>query len=62
MSKPCVCGHSPTGQCLGWHDLSYEGLVSVEQEWLADNPDSDWLPIRQRPQPEEPSLTDTINQ
>ena len=24
MSKDCGCGRSPTGKCIGWHNLSNE--------------------------------------
>lgn len=57
--KSCLCGHSPTGQCLDWHNLSLEGLIIVEQQWLEQNPDSDWVPQRLRPTPE-PQQTDNI--
>lgn len=24
MSKDCGCGRSPTGKCIGWHNLTNE--------------------------------------
>lgn len=24
MSKDCGCGRSPTGKCVGWHNLTVE--------------------------------------
>jgi hypothetical protein len=31
-SKPCGCGRSPTGQCIGWHILSENDyLIKLEE-------------------------------
>ena len=30
-SKPCGCGRSPTGQCIGWHILS-ENVYLIKLE------------------------------
>ncbi len=43
-NKPCVCGHSPTGKCIGWHDLPLESLMIVEKQYMEDNPS--WRPAR----------------
>lgn len=26
MSKDCGCGRSPTGKCIGWHNLTNEQM------------------------------------
>ena len=36
----CGCGHSPTGQCIGWHYLSeevYQLKLKEHQEKEAEN-------------------------
>ena len=48
----CACGRSPTGRCVGWHDLTeeqFERLISLDnfrratddevQEYLASRED-----------------------
>ncbi|MCV2874860.1 hypothetical protein OE810_01195 [Rhodobacteraceae bacterium XHP0102] len=29
----CGCGRSPTGKCVGWHDLSEEAYQAKKAEW-----------------------------
>ena len=29
----CTCGRSPTGRCVGWHDLSEEEYLSKKVAW-----------------------------
>lgn len=32
MSKDCGCGRSPTGKCIGWHNLSNEQYEEKKAE------------------------------
>lgn len=48
QEKDCVCGHSPTGKCVGWHKLSYDQLITEEAKWMKYDPT--WIPPRLRPQ------------
>jgi len=29
----CGCGRSPTGNCIGWHALNDEELISARLQW-----------------------------
>ena len=31
----CKCGRSPTGECLGWHNLTISQYQSTKVMWLA---------------------------
>ena len=31
----CVCGRSPTGKCVGWHNLSEEDYKMKKIAWEA---------------------------
>ena len=31
----CKCGRSPTGKCLGWHNLTASQYQSTKVIWLA---------------------------
>ena len=31
----CTCGRSPTGKCVGWHNLSEEEYQSKKVAWEA---------------------------
>jgi hypothetical protein len=33
MSKECGCGRSPTGKCIGWHNLTNEQYVAKKAEY-----------------------------
>ena len=33
MSKDCGCGRSPTGKCIGWHNLTNEQYESKLAEY-----------------------------
>ena len=33
MSKDCGCGRSPTGKCIGWHNLTNEKYVEKKTEY-----------------------------
>jgi hypothetical protein len=40
----CGCGRSPTGQCIGWHNLSeeeYQQKLKEHQEKAAEEKDED---------------------
>ena len=41
MSKDCGCGRSPTGKCIGWHNLTndlYEAKkIEYEKKQLNEN-------------------------
>ena len=40
----CGCGRSPTGQCIGWHNLSeeeYQQKLKEHQEKAAEEQDED---------------------
>ncbi len=30
---PCGCGRSPTGECIGWHNLTNEDYKIRLHEW-----------------------------
>ena len=32
LGKPCTCGRSTTGNCMGWHNLSNEEYDRVRNE------------------------------
>lgn len=32
MSKDCGCGRSPTGKCIGWHNLTNEEYLQKKKE------------------------------
>lgn len=32
MSKDCGCGRSPTGKCIGWHNLTNEQFEAKKTE------------------------------
>lgn len=32
MSKDCGCGRSPTGKCIGWHNLTNEDYEKKKTE------------------------------
>ena len=29
----CTCGRSPTGKCVGWHNLSEEEYINKKLAW-----------------------------
>ena len=33
--KPCGCGRSPSGKCIGWHSLSEERYLEMKAKWEA---------------------------
>lgn len=33
MSKDCVCGRSPSGKCIGWHNLTLEQYTAKLEEY-----------------------------
>lgn len=33
MSKDCGCGRSPTGKCIGWHNLTNELYEEKKAEY-----------------------------
>jgi hypothetical protein len=33
MSKDCGCGRSPTGKCIGWHNLTNEQYDAEKAEY-----------------------------
>jgi len=33
--KNCTCGRSPTGKCLGWHDLTASEYQAAKVIWIA---------------------------
>jgi len=33
---PCTCGRSPTGLCLGWHDLETEEFKTELKNWISE--------------------------
>lgn len=33
MSKDCGCGRSPTGKCIGWHNLTNEEFSAKLAEY-----------------------------
>lgn len=33
MSKDCGCGRSPTGKCIGWHNLTNEDYSAKLKEY-----------------------------
>ncbi len=33
MSKDCGCGRSPTGKCVGWHNLTNEDYSAKLKEY-----------------------------
>jgi hypothetical protein len=33
MSKDCGCGRSPTGKCVGWHNLTNEEYNTKKTEY-----------------------------
>lgn len=35
----CGCGRSPTGECIGWHNLSEQSLQQKLSEWQQQNAD-----------------------
>jgi hypothetical protein len=32
MSKDCGCGRSPTGKCIGWHNLTNEDYLQKKKD------------------------------
>ncbi len=30
-NEPCHCGRSPTGKCVGWHNMNEEALAKARQ-------------------------------
>ena len=30
----CGCGRSPTGKCIGWHNLSEEEQILFSGDWV----------------------------
>jgi hypothetical protein len=34
----CACGRSPTGKCVGWHNLTEEQFERRLQKYNEDNP------------------------
>jgi hypothetical protein len=34
---PCGCGRSPTGYCVGWHNLPIPEYTEKLREWTAQN-------------------------
>jgi hypothetical protein len=39
--KPCGCGRSPTGKCIGWHNLTEEQFKQKLAEHQAKQVDND---------------------
>ena len=37
----CGCGRSPTGECIGWHDLTEEEYQVALEEYNSQNDDSE---------------------
>ena len=35
----CGCGRSPTGKCIGWHELSEEKYQEALKKWEEENKD-----------------------
>ena len=35
--NPCRCGRSPTGDCIGWHNLTNEEFKVRLDEWYASS-------------------------
>ena len=35
----CGCGRSPTGKCIGWHELSEEQYQEELKKWEDENKD-----------------------
>ncbi len=33
LAPPCGCGRSPTGKCIGWHNLTVESYTKKLEEW-----------------------------
>jgi hypothetical protein len=33
VGKSCGCGRSPTGECMGWHNLSHIDYKMKLNEW-----------------------------
>lgn len=36
-SVPCGCGRSPTGSCIGWHNLTNEAYLQKKAEYEKQN-------------------------
>ena len=37
----CGCGRSPTGECIGWHDLTEEEYQVALEEYNSQNSDAE---------------------